>query len=144
MSDAPIAFLWLRRHAHDVDCTGSRIVALLYRPGVRGLCDVWALFTVAPGWRGHAAFACGFAMQLYWPQSMLMLALELLKHDYVDTNRAMLLRAGLQRMGCLSEAPPAARCPLRSSGSSRPFPVSNAPPSLPWLQRAGTAASRRS
>ena len=75
-----------------MDCTGSRIVALRYRPDVRGLCDVWAMVTAAPGWRGHAAFACGFALQLYWPQSMLVFATELMKYSYDDVNRAVLVR----------------------------------------------------
>ena len=92
LRDAPIAFLWLREHKHDVDRTGSRIVALRHRPDVRGLSDVWAMVSAAPGWRGHAAFACGFALQLYWPQSMLIFAVELLKYSFHEVNRTVLIR----------------------------------------------------
>ena len=92
MRDAPIAALWLREHTHDVDVTGSRIAALSYRPDVRGLCDVWALTMASPGWRGHAAFACGFALQLYWPQTMLIFAVELLKYSYDAVNRTVMIR----------------------------------------------------
>lgn len=92
LREAPVAFLWLREHVHDVDNTGSRIVALCYRADIRGLCDVWAMATATRGWRAHAAFLCGLALQLYWPQSMLIFAIEVLRYRYDAVDRAVLVR----------------------------------------------------
>ena len=91
LAEAPIAFLWLQDHIHDIDSAGSRIIALRYRPDIRGLCDIWAMTTATPGWRGYATFVCGFALQLYWPQTMLIWAVELLRHPYANVTRTLLV-----------------------------------------------------
>ena len=83
-------WLWLRHHVRDIDCTGYRIVSLSHRPDIQGLKSVWAMVCATPGWRPHAAFVTGFALQLYWPQATLLFAHELLRHSYENISGQIL------------------------------------------------------
>ena len=42
-------------------------------------------------WKQHAVFACGYALQFYWPYGMIIFAHELLKGTFAEVSMSKLL-----------------------------------------------------